>query len=91
MERARVNRTLYVSREKGRIDEAVQFPSLSRARYAEMFLRFRLSRHFLNPLDRLRKSLFPDLGKDRVKNLARAALPASSSAMMPSMHIKYPL
>jgi len=92
VERARVNRTLYISKEKGKLDEAVPpfcFHSILIAlRVGTEFCR--LSKHFLNLSDKSRKLLFLDHGNEQAKKHVKAALRDSSFATMPSMHTRSP-
>jgi len=82
VERARVNRTLYISKDKGKIDEAVLFSS-------PQSLISRQSNSSSNPSAKSRRLSFLDHGNVPRKNPAKAASQDSCFATMPSTHIRF--
>jgi hypothetical protein len=54
-----------------------------------VFTETRLSKHFLNPLDKLRNSSFQDRGKEIARKSAKVVLPDLSFVMMLSMLIRF--
>ena len=98
VERARVNRTLYISKDKGKFDEAVNSTSINWLVIVDplWFLcsvvmdgdNCRLSKHSLNRSVRLRRLSLLVHGNVPAKNAARDVLQNSYFAMMRSTLIR---